>query len=183
MELEWEVRDLLDETKGSLKDELEDFLGILEDVQLEELDEESFDILEVIDKYKDGRIKDGEAESKPQVDNSWRKMIPQILKSRVKDWATMDIYTFYDQAKSLKELDRKTIIPFLAELSQIVFDESEHDETTESDEMELVDGIADSIMSLVEMIILPHLEVLDIIQQRGGRITFGNIWNKPLRNK
>lgn len=181
-QLEIEVRNLLNKAKGiTLQVELEDFLEFLEDLQW--VDEESFDPFVILSKYKNGRIKNKEAASILQAEEYWRKMIPSILKNRIKDWNTAEIQIVYDQAKSFIEIDRNTILPFVVELSQIIFDEREDDEDSELVEVESIDGIADSIRSLVEMIILPHLEVLDIIQQRGGNITFANIWNKPFTEK
>lgn len=163
----------------ALQNELEDFLGILEDLELEEENDE-IDLLEVIEKYKDGRT------TTPDIpvekDESWREMIPTILKRRLKDWQTADIQVVYDHAKGLLHTNRSEMMPFVVEMSQVIYDMSaqEEDEVEEADEL---DAISDTIMSLVEMIILPHLEVLDLIQQRGGQITFSDLWHKPFTDQ
>ncbi|WNF35242.1 hypothetical protein RJD24_12280 [Bacillaceae bacterium IKA-2] len=136
----------------------------------------------MIEKYKDGRTNIVEEVSKPQVDNSWRKLIPSELKIEMKDWNTADIHDVYEKAKALLATDRNTFMPYVAEMSQIIFEEvAATDEDTE--EIDFTDSISDSIMSLVEIIILPHLEVLDHIQKNGGKITFKNIWNEPFNAK
>lgn len=163
----------------ALQNELEDFLGILEDLELEEETDE-IDLLEVIEKYKDGRITTSDIPV--EKDESWREMIPTILKRRLKDWQSADIQVVYDHAKGLLNSNRSEMMPFVVEMSQVIYDMSaqEEDEVEEADEL---DAISDTIMSLVEMIILPHLEVLDLIQQRGGQITFSDLWHKPFTDQ
>jgi hypothetical protein len=178
--LEEEVQHILSLTNSSnRKDELEDFLGVLEDLRLED-ESESFDPLGVLEKYNEGSRRTSKTIDTPEVDNSWRNTIPSVLKRHIENWKTESLEVFYFKARDLIEVDRKVIIPFVAELSHLVFDE---EATTEEgvDELEFdtTDSIADGIMSLVEMIIGPHLEVMDIIQQRGGNIKFSNLWHKP----
>lgn len=178
--LEAEVQDLLSlANKLTLKNELEDFLGALEDYQIED-EFGSFDPLGVIAKYSEGSIRTSNTIDTPKVDNSWRKTIPSILKRHIENWKTEDLKVFYFKARDLIEVDRKAIIPFVAELSHLVFDEGAvTEEGVDELEVNATDSIADGIMSLVEMIIGPHLEVMDIIQQRGGNIKFSNLWHKP----
>jgi HNH endonuclease len=163
----------------ALQNELEDFLGILEDLELEEENDE-IDLLEVIEKYKDGRI------TTPDIpvekDESWRQMVPTLLKRRLRDWQTADIHVVYDHAKGLLHTNRSEMMPFVVEMSQVIFDMSAQEEDEAEKALEL-DEIGDTIMSLVEMIILPHLEVLDLIQQRGGQITFSDLWHKPFTDQ
>ncbi|WP_394584545.1 HNH endonuclease [Cytobacillus firmus] len=179
IDLEEEISDYIRyKTSGSLRDEIDDFLGTLVDLRYSE-NEEAIDILEVIDKYKDGRIKTVD-QKEAKIDDSWRSMIPGVVKNTVRNWRKEDIHTIYDQAKALIPTHRNEVIPFISEMSQIIFDQDvNQDEEDEEDVIESIDSVADSIMSLVEMIILPHLEVIDLIQKNGGKITFANVWNKP----
>ena len=57
---------------------------------------------------------------------------------------------------------------FVCELSEIIYDnefEEEEEEVYQPD-----DEVAAAIMSLVEMIILPHLEVLDRLENMLGKL-------------
>lgn len=181
-DLEEEIKDyIMYKTYGSLRDEIEDFLGILEDMRFAEY-EEAIDILEVIDKYRDGRIKTIE-QKESKIDDSWRSMIPGVVKKTVRNWKKDDLHTIYEHAKTLIPSHRNEVIPFISEMSQILFDlDVNQDDDDEEDVIESIDSVGDSIMSLVEMIILPHLEVIDLIQKNGGKITFANVWNKPFND-
>lgn len=165
-------------TPGRLRDEIDDFLGMLEDLQLEEYTD-AIDILQVIDKYRDGIIKTTE-QKETKIDDSWRDMIPGVVKNTVRNWKTDDIHTIYEQAKAILPKHRSSVMPFLSEMSQIIFDhDANQGEEDKESLIESTDIISDSIMSLLEMIIMPHLEVIDLIQKNGGKITFANVWNKP----
>jgi hypothetical protein len=189
-ELSDEVYQLISQLKRSaVKLELEDYLGELEDLILEEDYEEddeidldnSYDFLEILEKYKDGRLKTEDIEETRVIDDNWRKRIPVLLKGLITDWKTRDMFSFYDEAKSHISKDRENIMPFIAEMSEIIFEEKvQQEEETEEDS---IDAVSEMIMSLVEMIILPHLEVMDMIRRRGGKITFSNLWHKPFTEK
>lgn len=183
-ELEIEVDDLLQmiSVKGALRDTIEDFRGILEDLLLEEEDE-GLDILKVIEKYKDGRTNSVETVNNKEVDQSWRKLIPLKLKAKMDNWQTADIHKVYEQAKDLLPTDRDTFMPFVSEMSQLIFVDLPEKDEQDSVEVDFTDSISDSIMSLVEMIILPHIEVLDHIQKNGGNVTFKNIWNETFNEE
>jgi hypothetical protein len=187
-ELSHEVYHLISQLKRSaVKLDLEDYLGELEDLLLEEEFEEddemdnNYDLLEILEKYKDGRLKSEDNEETRVVDDTWRKRIPVLLKGLITDWKTRDMFSFYDEAKSHISKDRESIMPFIAEMSEIIFEEKVKQD--EEPEDEFTDAVSEMIMSLVEMIILPHLEVMDMIRQRGGNITFSNLWNKPFTEK
>ncbi|MCJ7989303.1 hypothetical protein MUB15_08335 [Priestia sp. OVS21] len=69
---------------------------------------------------------------------------------------------------------------FVADLSQYVFENDMYEEAEEEQQKsEFTDESAEYIMSLIEIIILPHLGVLDRVQQKGGKILFSDLWNKP----
>ncbi|KAA0565826.1 hypothetical protein F0342_03825 [Bacillus sp. CH30_1T] len=92
-------------------------------------------------------------------------MVPATLKRQMKDWKTADIESVYDFAKGQLAVNRKEMLPFVVELSQVMFANNQQYEDGHDEELDTTDSITDIIMSTVEMIILPHLEVLDIIQQ------------------
>ena len=52
------------------------------------------------------------------------------------------------------------------------------DEIDDQENITQNDEVADSILRLVEMVILPHLEVLERIEKQGGNVQFINIWDK-----
>jgi NTP pyrophosphatase (non-canonical NTP hydrolase) len=84
--MEEEVAALISNTKNiSLKDELEDYLGIIDDFLLmydEDGSEEAVDQLAVIAKYKNGAVSIVEETKQIQIDDSWRKLVPSILKQK-----------------------------------------------------------------------------------------------------
>lgn len=187
--LRLEVFDLVDQSKGLAKNLFEDYLGVLDDLEMDMVESEDeyddqfiYDPLEIIDRYKNGAIQGQSVETIS--DESWRKIIPIILKKQIKDWETRSITDVYNQAKEIMNKsggkEWEIIMEFMSEISQIIFSQDDSDEVPEESENAApVDEIEDSIMSLVEMIILPRLEVLDIIRTRGGNVTFANLWNKP----
>jgi hypothetical protein len=198
-EMQQEVLDLIGVTKSrASRTELEDYLGILDDMLLydddemiEELDDDvTYDPLAVIEKYKHGAIEEDQKSTAYQLDESWRKLVPATLKHQIKDWKTAPIQSVYDQAKeimgqSIGSARRQELMLFVVELSQIIFDskDDEEEEIEAEDDSVSRDAASEAVMSLVEMIILPHLEVMDIIQSRGGKITFSNLWYKPFTDK
>jgi hypothetical protein len=58
---------------------------------------------------------------------------------------------------------------FVVELSQIIFDQNDMDEEEIQEEPVFSDEICDSILSLVEMINLPHLEVKILFNKEAGK--------------
>jgi len=147
-----------------------------EDIDLHEVNEEPLDIIAMINKYMSNNI-----EANKQLDESWRKLTPKIIKFKIKDWNSAPIERVYEQAKTIMEnstgRERGTILPFVVELSQIIFDNQEEIGISQDYTR---DEINDLIMSRVEMIILPHLEMLDIISQRQGEIPFTQFDDVPL---
>ena len=80
---------------------------------------------------------------------------------------------------SFKGRDLQVVREFICELSEIIYNtefEEEMEELYQPD-----DEVATFIMSLVEMIILPHLEVLDRLEKHGGKIIYGDLWNVPFK--
>ncbi|MDF2791538.1 MAG: hypothetical protein K0S80_4640, partial [Neobacillus sp.] len=190
-EIKLEIEDIASNSKGIVRNLFEDYLGLIEDLSLEhfdyfedEEDQYIFDPLEIVSKYKDGAINEPKKVQGPENEN-WRKSVPKVLRNQIKDWKIAPLKEVYEQARLIKAnrkgSDWEDIVEFMSEMSQILFDstpdEKEFDD--EHDVPETLDGITDSIMSLVEMIILPRLEVMDILQSRGGNVTFANLWNKP----
>jgi len=159
------------------KVELEDFLGILEDELHFNGDEYDFDPLHIVDKYKGGRVQE-EGGYSQVIDETWREWVPSYFKSKFPAWRTANIEVVYKEAKSVMDQNRSIMVPFVSELSQIVFEQQEED-SLEVEEDTTRDEIGDSIMSIIEMIILPHIEVLDYIEKNGGNVTYVDMWQKP----
>ncbi|MDQ0253372.1 hypothetical protein J2S74_000744 [Evansella vedderi] len=146
--------------------------------------------LEVIEKYRSGAIIEEEDEKgQENSNNEWRKNIPGVMKLNIRSWNTDSLDEFYRKAKDLmnsyqggKELE--TIRAFVCDLSEIVFEQKQEEEDEEDwregegDD----DGVSAAILSLVEMIILPHHEVLERIEERGGQILFSDIWSQPFND-
>lgn len=130
---------------------------------------EMVDTLVIIEKYKYGAVQNQDEKQPMEIDESWRKMIPGPLKSDIRDWKKVPIESIYERPKSLMEQStgkkRQEILTFVVELSQIIFESKEEGYEEEIPENnDLKDEIGDYIMNLVEIIILPHLEVMDLIQ-------------------
>ncbi|MEH7303477.1 HNH endonuclease, partial [Neobacillus drentensis] len=188
-QLKSEVLDLIDQSKGIAVYLFEDYLGIIEDLEMgsETYEEDYFDnlmynSLEIVEKYKGGAIRIPEEDRTESTDESWRKMVPSVLKKQIKDWKTDSLLDVYNQAKEIMRRSKgeewEEIVEFVTEMSQIIFVKESEEDPIE-DDYQSTDEIAESIMSLVEMIILPRLEVLDILKEKGGNVIFGNLWNVP----
>jgi hypothetical protein len=164
-----EIFDLLDQLEA-----------IYEGESLEDINN-SINPLEILDKYKDGAIKESTENPKNE---AWRKFVPTILKQKISNWRNEKLEIFYDQAKKImnEELTGTKyydeVFEFVVELSRIVFEEEPVDVDDDESDFVFNDAVEESIMSLVEMIILPHLEVLDRINNQNGKILFSNLWNK-----
>ncbi|KAA9022285.1 HNH endonuclease [Niallia endozanthoxylica] len=140
--------------------------------------------LEVLEKYKDGAItEEDEKESKPQ-DTAWRKEIPKVLKVNISSWNHDSIEEFYEKAKEFMTGYQGEALPvireYVCDLSDIVFEKREEEAPEEEEEDQ--DEISQAILSTVETIILPHLEVMERIENRGGQILFSDIWNQPFND-
>ena len=178
---------LLTDEDFTLIEELNDYLIILEDYLYFDDKGEIVDTLAIIEKYKYGAVQNQEEKQSMEIDESWRKMIPSLLKSDIRDWKEAPIESIYERSKTQMEQStgqkRQEILTFVVELSQIIFESKEEYEEEIPENNDLKDEISDYIMNLVEIIIHPHLEVMDLIQQRGGKITFSNLWHKPFTDK
>ncbi|WP_236799817.1 HNH endonuclease [Bacillus cereus] len=163
---------------------LRDLLDALEDLYHEHMDmmnEEKGGIinpLEILNKYKDGVGKVNEKES--VINDTWRKYIPSVIKKSIPNWRHETVTVIYEKSKELMAnfngADLRVVREFICELSEIIYD-NESEEEEEEELYQADDDVAALIMSLVEMIILPHLEVLDRLEKHGGKITYGNLWN------
>lgn len=161
----------------------------LEEMYLVDFLEEEADVinpLEVINRYRDGAIKE-DIEEKPK-EELWRKYVPTLLKQKITNWRTERVELFYEKAKQVMEDVKGTssyreIYEFVIDLSQVVFEEKQEENDREEEEFIFNDSVEESIMSIVEMIILPHLEVLDRIENKNGKIMFSNVWNVDFTEK
>lgn len=169
------AKDLLKEAGGVEKEGIESFLEEM-NIDEESENEEPLDIIAMINKY----ISNNMGLDK-QIDESWRKLTPKIVKLKIKDWNSAPIESVYEQAKTILESstgkERGSILPFVVELSQIIFDNQEEEK---GNRVYSKDEIKDLIMSRVEIVILPHLEMLDIISQRQGVIPISQFDDVPL---
>lgn len=167
--------------------EITDLIDKLDEIVDQEMDEEDIvNPLEIIDKYQYGKGNSGQKIQQLR-DESWREKIPKLIKKHIPNWQSESMEGIYNKSKLLmNEESGKNLAEirnFVAELSQYVFESYMYDEDEEEQEAsEFTDESAEYIMSLIEIIILPHLEVLDRVQQRGGKIMFGNLWNKPFND-
>ena len=137
--------------------------------------------MEILNKYKDGIDKINENEHVPN--ETWRKHIPSIIKENIPSWQQETMASTYEKSKELmgnfRGRDLQVVREFVCELSEIIYDnefEEEEEEVYQPD-----DEVAAAIMSLVEMIILPHLEVLDRLEKHAGKIIYGDLWNVPFK--
>ena len=99
-------------------------------IEIEEdgVDQYLFDPLNIIEKYKNGVVR--QSEIKPTLDDSWRKLIPTIIKNQIVDWQTETIQNVYDQAKIIMSKSKgekwADIMAFVSELSQVIYDLNEY---------------------------------------------------------
>ncbi|WP_088230734.1 HNH endonuclease [Bacillus cereus] len=167
---------------------LRNLLDALEDLyheHMDMMDEEKGGIinpLEILNKYNDGVDKINEKES--IINGTWRKNIPSVIKKNIPNWRHETVTFIYEKSKELMAnfngAELRIVREFICELSEIIYDtEFEEEETEELHQPD--DEVAEFIMSLVEMIILPHLEVLDRLEAHGGKIIYGNLWNVPFK--
>lgn len=178
-------------TNREQRDELDDYLCELEDYMMfEDEEEDYFDPLEIIARYQNGAIKEEEV-TQTDDDKEWRLAIPKILRNQIEDWNTISLDDFYDQAKDLinsvfyQKENKQVVFEFIIELSQIIFERKNAVilEEEEQEDKELSDTDAESIMSLVEMIILPRLEAIDKLAKTGGKVKYANLWNVPFTDE
>ncbi|MFV8829534.1 HNH endonuclease [Alkalihalobacterium sp. APHAB7] len=170
------------------KEDRQFIIQTLEDLYEKGYDQTTNDFinpLEVIEKYKYGALKDtDEWEDEKKEDTSWRKHIPPSVKTQLPSWRNDSVHEFYEKVKVLMQKSRGRDLAILREyvcdLSEIVFDQPEEkDEEEQLMENADEDEIASAILTIVEMIILPHQEVLERIEQKGGQILFSNVWSQP----
>lgn len=162
---------------------LRDLLDALEDLyheHMDMMDEEKGGIinpLEILNKYKDGVGKVNEKES--VINDTWRKYIPSVIKKSIPNWRHETVTFIYEKSKELMAnfngAELRVVREFICELSEIIYDNESEEEEEELYQAD--DDVAAFIMSLVEMIILPHLEVLDCLEKHGGKIIYSNLWN------
>ncbi|MGN4644014.1 HNH endonuclease [Bacillus cereus group sp. MYBK48-1] len=187
----FEYMDFSEETESTLRgysiDTLRGLRDALEDLyyermeMIEEEKEQYINPLEILNKYKDGIDKINENEHVPN--ETWRKHIPSIIKENIPSWQQETMASTYEKSKELmgnfRGRDLQVVREFVCELSEIIYDnefEEEEEEVYQPD-----DEVAAAIMSLVEMIILPHLEVLDRLEKHAGKIIYGDLWNVPFK--
>ena len=96
----------------------------------------------------------------------WRDYVPDFMKKRYSSWETASITDVYNEANALIATHgkpaRTALLSFSASLSRIIFDNPNITEVAGEPIYEL-EEIEEHITAVVEMIMLPHLDVLDQI--------------------
>lgn len=171
------------DTLTGLRDALEDLYYERMEM-IEEEKERYINPLEILNKYKDGIDKINENEHVPVPNETWRKHIPSIIKENIPSWRQETMASTYEKSKELmgnfRGSDLQVVREFVCELSEIIYD-NEFEEEEKEEVYQPDDEVAAAIMSLVEMIILPHLEVLDHLEKHAGKIIYGDLWNVPFK--
>lgn len=157
--------------------ELKNILSIVQEMSRQIKDGEEFlDVLEIVDRFKEGAIK---KEREVNEKLWWRKNYPKGM-FLVTDEDT--VYTVYDKAKDARDtFDRNTdgytkMYEFMHELSEDMYplQEDTYKDTQSSEEN--IDA-AEYVRACVEAIVLPHHEAIDKFKKTGGKIAYGNLWN------
>src|SRR5437588_334458 len=109
--------------------------------------------------------------------------IPKYIKAYVKNWRTESIHSVYEQSKAIMRKStgkaKEEIMDFVCDLSEIIFEEQKK-EKIPLDDIGLVE---DWVLSQIEMIILPQLEVVDRLENSHGVLEFDTSWQKDLTQK
>lgn len=116
------------------------------------------DLTAYVRKFQQGERKKNEA---------WRKHVPEYLKQEYSGWKTGTVKEVYDKTNQListnGKLAREQLMGFSADLSRIIFDNT--DETHVADEpIYDLDEAEAHITYIIEMIMLPQLDMLDQIE-------------------
>ncbi|MGG3468992.1 HNH endonuclease [Neobacillus pocheonensis] len=143
----------------------------------EELEPELINPLEIIRKYK--TLLDKKAKKNKPVEK-WRLNIPKFIKTIVKNWRTESIHSIYEKSKIIMRESngqlKEEIMDFVCDLSEIIFEEP----VVEKISLDDIGRVEDWVLSRVEMIILPQLEVLDLLENNQGILILDDSWTKDL---
>lgn len=164
--------------KEFTQDELKDIISEL--YMVEDVSEEEniiIDYASILEEYSKMNIERlTNSDKLGREDEIWRQHVPAYLKRKFRDWNTASIEEVYEATnRIISEYGVKAydeLMGFSSELSQIIFETNDEEEDEISDISSEVEAY---IMYIVEMIILPHLEVLDRIKEAKGNIHFVNI--------
>ena len=159
-------------------EDLENIIHELEDIEVEELNQ--FDIIE---RYSDGKQT---VFAQPDIPfYEWRYNIPKELKEIIpQPYSEVTLEQAIDITREAiqKGLKKGPVFDFYNDLIELNHPKEEPEETVNQDFLDL-DSVAEGILKTVEMIILPHLEVLDKYHKMNGRIKFANVWNEHFSDK
>jgi hypothetical protein len=110
----------------------------------------------------------------------WRINIPKSIKARVKNWKTEPIHSIYEQSKEAMRKstgeNKEEIMDFVCDLSEIIFEKQLPDRIPLDD----IGSVEDWVMNRVEMIKLPQLEVLDLLENEQVKLFFDDSWTSNL---
>lgn len=172
-------------TMDELNDLYNDLQCYLEDQKEQEAlaIEASADVinqLDLFEKYKDGAVP---VENTRQQDKGlWRQSLPAFVKTYTPNWRTASMEEVYENLKAkltvLTGAKHTELFNFVCEFSGLVYEQEEEVEEHKEDNT-FSDDVSESIFKIVEMIILPHVEVLDRLKDSGGNIIFADVWNEP----
>jgi uncharacterized protein YbcI len=149
----------------------------VEDIEEESVETDFIDPLDIIKKYK--KLLDVKVEENKPVEK-WRLNIPKHIKVKVKNWRTESIHSIYEKSKVLMQKStgqsKEEIMDFVCDLSEIIFEEP----VIEKIPLDNKGRVEDWVLSHIEMIILPQLEVIDRLENNQGILNFDDSWRKDL---
>lgn len=125
------------------------------------------DITREVRKFQQGAMKKKSEE--------WREYVPNFLKTRYSVWRTASITDVYNVANKLISTGgkpaRDALLSFSAELSRIIFDNPNVTQVAGEPIYE-PEEVKEHITSVVAKIMLPHLDVMDKIEETTSGVYF-----------
>lgn len=146
------------------------------------------DSLEIVNRHKNGdlRVRKREDGMDSTIANAqWHPLLFEGIKKQIPTWKSDTIDSFYTKAKDVFLRNRKTdLMILLSQLSELIHERdqslsgSQEDNFLDDTEERLV---ADLILFKVEVIVKPHIEVIEKNMQSGGKLVFADIWEQPFK--
>jgi hypothetical protein len=153
-----------------------------EEEDIQEVEEEVPELINPLDFIKKYKILLDKKLQKNIPNEQWRLNIPKSLKLNIKTWRTDSIRSIYDQSKILLEnfsgKDKEEIKDFICDLSEIIFEKPPIEKISLND----IDQVEDWVISHLEMIVLPQLDVLERLEKNNGKLNLDGNWTKELSN-
>jgi len=140
--------------------------------------------MDFVYKYKNGEFIE-EINEINETDD-WRLEVPKILLNKIT--SEMSIDEAHERVGELVKLEQRysprymTMMEFKIDLGRYIFEKN--DEVINSEQDELAEHeFAEFVRITVESIILPHIEVLEKVQETKGNIQFVDIWQQHFSEK